>query len=158
MPRLVLLAALVASPAAATTSCPAHFLNGTAPVITNVKLTAKARELCYGRYAVAHSGVLRVPIWSAEHMTSTGAKAALRTSGGKYSFKAERRLPESERAELSDYNRSAFDRGHMTPSGNFASKRDDQATFTLANVVPQHPCLNQRTWRLMEEQILKRAA
>ena len=147
-----------AGPAVAQTSCPANYQGGQAPAVLNPNLATKLREVCYPRYAVGHSGLLRVPVWSAERMTAERAAEALATSGGDYDFSADPNLPVSERAELSDYKSSGFDRGHLTPSGNFATAEDDQATFTLANVVPQHACLNQRTWRKMEESLLKRAA
>lgn len=160
MVRLLLsLVALTWSSAAlAQTACGAHYPGGQAPAVLNTNLNNKLREVCYPRYVVGHSGLLRVPIWSAERMTAERAAEALATSGGDYDFSADPNLPASERAELSDYKSSGFDRGHLTPSGNFATSEDDQATFTLANVVPQHACLNQRTWRKMEESLLKRAA
>jgi endonuclease G len=155
---LVLLMLGGSGPALAQTSCPASYVGGRAPAVINPNLKTRLREVCYPRYAVGHSGLLRVPIWSAERMTAERAAEALATSGGDYDFAAEPALAPSERAELSDYKSSGFDRGHLTPSGNFATTEDDQATFTLANVVPQHACLNQRTWRKMEESLLKRAA
>lgn len=154
----IVLFGFAASPSEASTLCPALYLGGQQPAIVNQRLAPAFRELCNARYAVGHSGVLRVPIWSAETISKDGAKAALATSGGDYSFAPDDRLPPTERSELSDYARSGLDRGHLTPSGNFASPLDDAATFLLSNVVPQHPCLNQRTWRVMEGRVLKAAS
>uniref|UniRef100_A0A674CI28 Si:dkey-243k1.3 n=1 Tax=Salmo trutta TaxID=8032 RepID=A0A674CI28_SALTR len=42
-----------------------------------------------------------------------------------------------------DYTHSGFDRGHLNPMDTFPSRN---ATFTLTNVVPQNPKLNQNAW------------
>ena len=115
--RLVGLAALLLLPVtapAAPTDCPEHFLSGQAPDLTNPKLAARTRPLCYSGYAVLHSGVTRTPLWSAEHLTRDRVEAErdmVRTN----TFHTDENLPPSERAELSDYARSGFGRGTWRP-------------------------------------------
>lgn len=49
-----------------------------------------------------------------------------------------------------DYRNTGYDRGHLNP--NFYQCNDSRtATFTLTNAVPQDPCLNQQSWKKMEE-------
>uniref|UniRef100_A0A665VA24 Si:dkey-243k1.3 n=2 Tax=Echeneis naucrates TaxID=173247 RepID=A0A665VA24_ECHNA len=51
-----------------------------------------------------------------------------------------------------DYTHSGFDRGHLNPNGHHAVPSRN-ATFTLTNVVPQNPKLNQNSWRIHESQL-----
>ncbi|XP_061923989.1 endonuclease domain-containing 1 protein-like [Entelurus aequoreus] len=51
-----------------------------------------------------------------------------------------------------DYTHSGFDRGHLNPNGHHAVPGRN-ATFTLTNVVPQNPKLNQNAWRIHESQL-----
>ncbi|XP_041849764.1 endonuclease domain-containing 1 protein-like [Melanotaenia boesemani] len=51
-----------------------------------------------------------------------------------------------------DYTNSGFDRGHLNPNGHHAVPSRN-ATFTLTNVVPQNPKLNQNSWMIHESQL-----
>ncbi|XP_068601927.1 endonuclease domain-containing 1 protein-like [Brachionichthys hirsutus] len=51
-----------------------------------------------------------------------------------------------------DYTHSGFDRGHLNPNGHHAVPSRN-ATFTLTNVIPQNPKLNQNAWRIHESQL-----
>lgn len=51
-----------------------------------------------------------------------------------------------------DYTNSGFDRGHLNPNGHHAVPSRN-ATFTLTNVVPQNPKLNQNEWRIHESEL-----
>ncbi|XP_075998438.1 endonuclease domain-containing 1 protein [Genypterus blacodes] len=51
-----------------------------------------------------------------------------------------------------DYTHSGFDRGHLNPNGHHAVPSRN-ATFTLTNVVPQNPKMNQNSWRIHESQL-----
>ena len=56
-------------------------------------------------------------------------------------------------AQLSDYRRSGYDRGHMAPSADFRYDTEAQeATFFLTNMCPQHNSLNTGAWKNLEEQ------
>jgi endonuclease G len=146
----VLLSTACTPPAPRT--CNDHFAGGQAPIITSESLKQKTALLCYEEFAVMHSGIARTPLWSAEHLDEkqiVDAKAIKR----KNTFHAEEQLPESDRAELSDYARSGFDRGHMAPSGNMPTENAQHESFSLANIVPQNPKNNQRLWAAIEEAI-----
>jgi endonuclease G len=150
--RLVGLIALLLLPAvalAAPTRCPEHFLNGQAPDLTNPKLTARTRPLCYSAFAVLHSGVTRTPLWSAEHLTRDRVEAA-RGMVRVNTFHADPNLSPNERAELSDYARSGFDRGHMAPSGDMPDDQSQDESFSLANMIPQNPDNNRHLWERIE--------
>lgn len=53
-----------------------------------------------------------------------------------------------------DYTNSGFDRGHLNPNGHHAVP-SRSATFTLTNVVPQNPKLNQNAWGSHESKLTK---
>lgn len=129
--------------------CPEHFANGEAPEFVNQKLAAKSAALCFSAYAVMHSGVSRTPLWSAEHLTPERL-AASKKMKRQNTFHAEERLPADQRAELHDYARSGYDRGHMSPSGDMPDGQAQYESFSLANMVPQNAENNQKLWAAIE--------
>lgn len=133
----------------AGTACPEHFVAGKAPVVTNAKMQPRTRELCFEAFAVLHSGLTRTPLYAAEHLTRENLKQA-RLLPRKDSFHAEKSLPENERAELDDYARSGYDRGHMAPNANFANEKAQGESFSLANMVPQVHANNAGVWAGLE--------
>ena len=152
MRYLLLIALLAAMPAqAAPTLCPEHFAGGRAPDVTP-RLAAGARALCFQAFAVLHSPVSRTALYSAEHLTAARIRAARNTPRDS-EFHAERALPPGERAELSDYARSGFDRGHLAPSGDMPDPNAQEESFSLANIVPQAPALNRGLWEGIESAV-----
>lgn len=144
-----------ASPALAG-GCPAHYMDGRLPEIRNPKLAAATRELCFEVFGVMHSGVTRTPLWSAEYLRADRLEAAHALSR-ENSFHAEEQLPPSQRAELSDYARSGFDRGHMSPNGDMPDRQSQHESFTLANMVPQDADINRHVWAGIEGVVRKMA-
>jgi len=126
----ILSAVLYASP----TACPQFYLDGEAPTITNEKLSAKTKELCFEAFGVMHSGISKTPLWSAEYLTAVAIDADV---SRKDKFHEETQLPQSERSELKDYAKSGYDRGHMSPSADMPTESAQAESFSLANMVPQ---------------------
>lgn len=134
---------------ASQTACPQFYLNGVAPDIGKASLTQRTREVCYSDFGVVHSGVTATPLWSAEDLTAEkvrAAKAVPRVDD----FFAEPRIPADERAELSHYRSSGFDRGHMAPSADMSTEKAQAESFSLANMVPQTAALNRKLWAEIE--------
>lgn len=103
-------------------------------------------------YVLLHSSEDKIPRWVAEYVT----RAQLRGDGVRSSaFAPDPKLPEDARAELADYRKSGYDRGHCAPAGNFGSQRLKDESFFLSNMTPQHPKLNQELWRALEERTRK---
>ncbi|TFW11327.1 DNA/RNA non-specific endonuclease [Massilia arenosa] len=152
----LVLAASTLAGAALAGECPAHYLDGRTPEIRNAKLATATRELCYGVFGVMHSGLTRTPLWSAEYLKAD-AIASAQTLSRENSFHPEERLPRSERAELKDYARSGFDRGHMSPNGDMPDRRSQYESFTLANMVPQDADNNRHVWAGIEGAVRKMA-
>ncbi len=146
---------LAATPAWAG-ACPGHYVDGRLPEIRNAKLAAATRELCFGVFGVMHSGVTRTPLWSAEFLRAGNLRSA-RELTRENSFHPEPQLPPSQRAELADYARSGFDRGHMAPNGDMPDRESQRESFTLANMVPQDADVNRHVWAAIEGVVRKMA-
>lgn len=151
------LAALLHGAEVRAGACPDHYVDGRLPEIRNPKLSVSTRELCYGVFGVMHSGVTRTALWSAEHVRAENLAAAADQSRIN-SFHAERRLPRAQRAELSDYALSGYDRGHLAPNGNMPDRRSQRESFSLANMVPQDAENNRHVWSGIEHIVRKMAA
>lgn len=132
--------------------CPQHFAGGVVPALLNPRLAPGSRLLCFAGFAVLHSAATRTPLYAAEHLTAASVTAA-RSTPRESEFHAEPRLPQHERADLADYARSGFDRGHMAPSGDMPGADAQYESFSLANIVPQSPRLNRGMWEGIESDI-----
>lgn len=137
---------------AAATKCPEHFAGGEAPDLINAKLKVMASEVCYSGYAVMHSGVTRTPIYTAEYLTRERLLQA-KTVKRHNRFHADENIPVSERAELSHYVKSGYDRGHMAPSADMTDAQSQYESFSLANMVPQVPANNRGAWAKIEAEV-----
>lgn len=66
-------------------------------------------------------------------------------------FYSEKNLPVQYRSKYKDYTHSGFDRGHLAPDADFDySEKALRKTYTMANIVPQYPKLNRKTWAKAE--------
>jgi len=62
-------------------------------------------------------------------------------------FYSEKNIPIQYRSKSSDYSRTGFDRGHLANDASFDYDKKAQAkTYSMANIVPQYPKLNRKTW------------
>lgn len=67
-------------------------------------------------------------------------------------FYSEDSLPNQYRLKSADYKKTGYDRGHMAPDASFDSSEDSLVkTYTMANIAPQSPHLNQKTWTKVEK-------
>ncbi|WP_225890082.1 DNA/RNA non-specific endonuclease [Indioceanicola profundi] len=140
---------ILTASAATATECPEHFAGGEAPVLRNEKLAPKARELCNIGFALLHSGLTRTALYAAEHLTRHRVRDA-KGDERNDTFHEESRLPAQDRARLSDYARSGYDRGHLAPNGDMPEPESQHQSFSLANMIPQNPDNNRNLWRLIE--------
>ncbi len=151
--RLLLLALLgLCAGAVQAANCDEQHWQGQRPVLVNPKLSVQTQPLCKQGFEVLHSGVTRTALWSAEHLTRQRIRAA-RTLDRQGTFFEDPALPVRARATLADYRGSGFDRGHLAPNGDMATRGQQADSFSLANMVPQNPQLNRGAWSEMEQAV-----
>ncbi|WP_227678431.1 DNA/RNA non-specific endonuclease [Psychrobacter vallis] len=131
------------------TQCSQSFYGGVYPEFINTKLSNQTQALCMDGFAVMYSGVSRTPLWSAEYLNRDRLQQAKQIDR-EDSFHEESRLPQSMRASLSDYSGSGYDRGHLAPNADMATRSQQYDSFSLANIAPQSPRNNRYIWRNIE--------
>lgn len=107
--------------------------------------TAQAgRDLCFDDFAIYYSPLDKKPIYTVERLNSEQLQSPhpRRTN----QFYEEARLPAHERALLTDYRGSGYDRGHNVPAGDMTTERGMAQSFSLANMMPQARQNNQGIW------------
>ncbi len=126
--------------------CPQFFANGTPPAVGP---RPKLRELCYEAFAILHSGETKTPVYVAQRLNRRSVEDADEKRATR--FFADARLPRAERAELDDYKRSGYSRGHMAPAGDMPTATAMAQSFSLANMVPQDIQHNGGAWAKIEQ-------
>jgi len=63
------------------------------------------------------------------------------------SFYTEKNLKKRYRSHTRDYTHSGYDRGHLANDASFDyDKKIVRKTYTMANIIPQAPTVNRKTW------------
>lgn len=102
------------------------------------------RDLCFDSFAIYYSPQDKKPIYTVEKLNKEKLSAPHPRRSNQ--FYEEARLPFAERALLSDYRGSGFDRGHNAPAGDMSNERSMAQSFSLANMMPQARQNNQGIW------------
>lgn len=67
-------------------------------------------------------------------------------------FYSEKTIPLKYRSKSSDYKYTGYDRGHLANDASFDwSKKSQRKTYTMANIIPQAPKVNRKTWLKAEK-------
>lgn len=135
---------------ASFTDCKTQFYKYEPP--KRIKTTHKDITLCFHGFATRYSSKHKIAMWSAERLTSSRLTKA-EDIPRKNSFHSEMRIPELSRAKLKDYVRSGYDRGHLAPSADMATYKQQYDSFSLVNIIPQSPHLNRNIWKKTESAV-----
>ncbi len=101
-------------------------------------------------YTVSYNKEWRLPNWVGYELTRQETQG---TEERTDRFIADP-LATGPKAANSDYTRSGYDKGHMAPAADM--KWDQEVmkeSFYFSNICPQHPELNRRRWKDLEEKI-----
>lgn len=102
-------------------------------------------------YVSAYDRRNRTASWSCEHLSPQPVEDEV--TRNRSLFKEDESVPEIYRAKLSDYFKSGYDRGHLTPAGDvkFSQEAMDE-TFLLSNICPQvGNGFNRHYWARLEK-------
>lgn len=127
-------------------NCPQFYYNSIKPKSVIVEDTV---ELCMDKFVIEFSKREKTPLWSAEYLSRNDvieSKTRVRTSR----YYTEKRLPKHLQSKNSDYDKSGYDKGHLTP---FKDQGMSSDINSLANIVPQAPRLNRIKWEQLESRI-----
>lgn len=107
------------------------------------------------QYALSYNRDKGIPNWVSWQLNNSWLGEAPRSNN----FRPDT-LPEGwYRVTPSDYTRSGYDKGHMTPSADRTDNvEDNAATFLMTNIIPQAPDNNQGYWADLENYGRKLAA
>ena len=150
-------AASAAAPAASHTSgggrdfsaCAHQFPSQRPLPLSAVSVQWVPVALCSDAFAVLYSGLSKTPLLTVEklHRQRLQQAAGLERTD---QFYPDARIPASQRAQLSDYQGSGYDRGHLAAAANQPSAQAMAQSFALSNMVPQDPTHNRKLWSKLE--------
>lgn len=101
-------------------------------------------------YIVSYNKDLKLPNWVSYELTREETKGKEKRSNRFITDPLVKGLI----ATNADYARSGYDKGHMAPAADMKwSPQAMEASFYFSNICPQHPQLNRRSWKKLEEKI-----
>ncbi len=112
--------------------------------------TPAADQIVINRYyTIGYSYFFRQAKWALEIVDPDKTDV-----GRMETFRPDYRIPQIFRADLADYEKSGYDRGHLVASANQAeTELQNSETFLLSNMSPQKPEFNRGLWKDLEEAI-----
>ena len=115
-----------------------------------IAVEGQNQYICRKGYAVNYDYESKTPIFTVEKLE--GEKIAVAEVSRQNDFRPDHDIPLKYRASLADYDHSGYDRGHMSPAGDFTYSVDVMSeSFFLSNMTPQVPDNNRGIWRILEE-------
>lgn len=117
-----------------------------------VIVPAKTRQeiIEHTGYTVSHNSKWKIPNWVGYELTR---REVMGTNPRNDCFAPDPKV-KGNKAQLSDYKNSGYDRGHMAPAADMKwSKKVMQESFYLSNICPQNRNLNRGDWNDLEEKV-----
>ena len=109
--------------------------------------------LCRDGYLLSHNNERKVPDWVLESLVPERFQGS--GDRDRSQFAPDPNLPQGQRAELTDYAGSGYDRGHMAPAADMKySQAVMDQSFYLSNMAPQVGIgFNRHIWARLEDQV-----
>ena len=116
-----------------------------------VSLVPRQEQIIHHKgYTVSYNKDLKIPNWVSYELTRQETKGKEKRSDN---FIADP-LVKGAIVTNADYARSGYDKGHMAPAADMKwSPEVMKESFYFSNMCPQHPQLNRRGWKNLEEKI-----
>ncbi len=114
-----------------------------------------ADQILFNRYyLIGYSYYFRQAKWALEIVSLDRAYISQEEVERLNNFRADFRIPEMFRADLVDYKKSNFDRGHLIASADkLETELQNSETFLLSNMSPQAPKFNRKIWKQLEQKV-----
>ena len=105
--------------------------------------------ICRSGYQLLYRPEYKTAFWAAEHITADEVRGNSKRDD---KFQSDPLVPDHLEAQLSDYFKSGYARGHLAPVGNFRNNPvEAQESFYLTNMIPQwQRCNNGGVWAQIE--------
>ena len=118
---------------------------------TPIPLVPRQEQIIrHSGYTVSYNKDLKIPNWVSYELTREETKGKEKRGNR---FIADP-LVTGPIATNADYTRSGYDKGHMAPAADMKwSPEAMKESFYFSNMCPQHPQLNRRGWKNLEEKI-----
>ncbi len=117
------------------------------PVAAQFQPKATGELIEHSHYSLDYNEEHEQPNWVYYRLTPEMASGAVKRTN---SFKEDKSVSTGS-AQLSDYVKSGYDRGHLCPAGDMGfSKESMQESFFMSNMSPQSPSFNRGIWRMCE--------
>lgn len=110
-----------------------------------IQTTNQVTKLCNTQYTSYYNSNFRIPELVVEILEPSDFAKVYHRNGV---FTPDPRVINSPKS--SDYNKSGFDRGHMSAASNTTSSKLIQESFLMTNIAPQSPTLNRGFWKTLE--------
>jgi len=112
----------------------------------------EATLLCREGYLLSHNTDKKTPDWVVERLMPPRFSGPGDRNEQGNPFAPDPDLAKGKRAELVDYKKSGYDRGHMAPAADMKfSERATEQSFYLSNMSPQiGPNMNRGIWADLE--------
>ncbi len=126
-----------------------HLALGNPSDATPTGLTPNNYLMTKPQYALSYNRTRGIPNWVSWQLDQGWLGEAERQDD----FRPDPSLPEKwERVTPTDYRRSGYDRGHLTPSADRTNTvTNNSATFLMTNIIPQAADVNRGPWVDLEQ-------
>ncbi len=115
------------------------------------KKTRNEQVVNHGNYVLAYSEEHEQPKWVCHLLKGEYTRGVASRADKQFEPDG---LVKTGSALSSDYSGSGYDRGHITPAGDFKCCQDKMdETFMMSNICPQNPDFNRGIWGNLEEKV-----